>query len=348
MCVGDLSRRAPVTLADVAATTGVSVKTVSLAMSGHPSVSEDTTRRILEAALRMGYVTSRRGRKVLGVIAPHIGHRVYADIIGGIDALASAYGYMSIVAESGGDPHVESRFIDEFGHRRIDGLILISPRLSPIEIEKISRPSRPVVTVNLPAANTPFTFGSVEINNRQGAFQGTKYLVDRGHHAIAYLAGRLPSSSDQQRRAGYLEAIEGGGHLVVELGDYTSVRFPTYQDGYDQCVELLSRSKEVDGILAYNDVVAIGALSALSDRGRDVPGDISLVSFDNLLIGQFVRPQLTSVGVQRDAIAWQAIQTLFSMTTVENGRLGANELHRMLQPMVIERESVRDRRFTAA
>jgi LacI family transcriptional regulator len=309
-----------VTLADIALAAKVSIKTVSLALRGDQSVSRETSGRVLEHAFRLGYVSRGTKRQVLGVVVPYIGHRVYGDLFGFLRREAASYEFTTLLVEGMGNPATEKSLIGELRWRGVDGIVLIAPRLSVEDIDLESRLHQPIVTIGMPPPPSDAVhFARMEIDHEAGGRLATRHLLDHGRSRIAYLAGRLPSASDQGRRLGYRTALNSDGiavddRLIVELERHNVQPWPDYELGYEQCAQLLSRGVKMDAILAYSDAIAIGALRALRDRtALGVPEDLSMVGFDGLAIGQYMVPRLTSVGIPWYRVALAALEALIEL-----------------------------------
>lgn len=354
--------RSRVTLADIAATASVSVKTVSLALRSDPSVARSTAARVQQAAARLGYVSRGAKRRVIGVVVPYIGHRVYSELFGLLRGEASAYEFTTLLAEGTGDPAVEKGLLAELRWRGVDGIILLAPRLSAEELDLESRFHQPIVTIGMPPPNQEVLhgpavdarsvgrtskFARVEIDHQAGGELAVRHLLEHGRSRIAYLAGRVPSASDQGRRRGYQSALATAGievdaRLIVELERHTVQPWPDYDLGYEQCVRLLSRGVQFDAILAYSDAIAIGAMRALHERSSfEVPADVSMIGFDGLAVDQYLTPKLTSVGVPWYRVALAALEALIDLMDAHDADLPA--VHRFA-PELIEGESVVDRR----
>jgi LacI family transcriptional regulator, galactose operon repressor len=309
-----------VTLERVAGVAGVSVKTASLALRGDASVARATTIRVRAAAAELGYVSRGTRRQVIGVIVPYIGHRVYSDLFGYLRREASSYEFTTLLAEGMGEPATEKSLLAELRWRGVDGVVLVAPRLSAEELDVASRFQQPIVTIGMPPPHQPETsFARIEINHVAGGRLATEHLLESGRKRIAYLAGRVPSASDQGRRSGYRMALEQAGlrldeRLIVELERHVVQPWPDYELGLEQCVRLLSRNVDFDAILAYSDAIAIGALRALHERTPlQVPRDVSIVGFDGLAVGQYMVPKLTSVGVPWYRVALAALEAVIGL-----------------------------------
>jgi DNA-binding LacI/PurR family transcriptional regulator len=342
-----MCERPRVTLAAIAAAARVSTKTVSLALRGDASVARETSARIQELAVRLGYVSRGTRRQVIGVVVPYIGHRVYSDLFGFLRRESASYELTALLAEGLGDPSTEKSLLAELRWRGADGVILIAPRLSVEDIDRESRLHQPIVTIGMPppAAND-LGFARIEIDHHAGGRLAGEHLLAHGHRRIAYLAGRVPSASDHGRRSGFAAALQAAGvafdpRLVVELERHTVQPWPDYDLGYEQGVRLATSRVAFDAVLAYSDAIAIGARRALHDvRQWEVPHDVSMVGFDALRVGQFMLPKLTSVGFAWYRVALAALESLIAL--MDSSREGPVEAMRFA-PELIPGESVRSR-----
>lgn len=333
-----------ITLQRVAAAASVSVKTASLALRGDASVARATTMRVREAAAELGYVSRGTRRQVIGVIVPYIGHRVYADLFGYLRREASAYEFTTFLAEGMGEPATEKSLLAELRWRGVDGVVLVAPRLSAEELDLASRFHQPIVTIGMPPPQQAETaFARIELNHVAGGRLATEHLLESGRTRIAYLAGRVPSASDQGRRTGYRMGLDHAGHtvderLIVELERHVVQPWPDYELGYEQCVRLLNRHVAFDAILAYSDAIAIGALRALHERTPlQVPQSVSIIGFDGLAVGQYMVPKLTSVGVPWYRVALAALEAVISL--MHDYRTQAAPVERF-EPQLVPGESV--------
>jgi LacI family transcriptional regulator, galactose operon repressor len=200
------------------------------------------------------------------------------------------------------------------------------------------------VTIGMPPPNqTETAFARIEINHVAGGRLATEHLLESGRQRVAYLAGRLPSASDQGRRGGYSTALKQAGHkiderLLVELEQHVVQAWPDYDLGYELCVRLLSRHIEFDAILAYSDAIAIGALRALYERtSLQVPRDVSIIGFDALAVGQYMVPKLASVGVPWYRVALAALEAVISLMPENRPRAAPVQ---QFEPELILGESV--------
>lgn len=338
--------RKEVTLAQVATAAHVSIKTASLALRRHPTVTREVAQSVASAAKALGYRPKTGRRPVLGIVAPQTSHIAYGELISFIRGLASSYDVLTLIAETGGDVRMERRAVEEFTRSGVDGMILIGPRMPAVEIEDLSVRGQSIVTVNFPVGReSEYTFSSIEVDNRLGALQAVEFLATRGRERIAYVAGRPPSTSERHRREGYLAGLEalgpGARPLIVEMEVEAGMASPTLRSGYEQCRRLMAeyRAEGVNAVICYNDVVAIGALRALREEHVKVPDDVAVIGFDNISLGQYSAPSLTTVGVQWEQIVSLIVDRLHAASFRDVGAGLLPQGHRVLEPRLIERES---------
>jgi len=330
----------------------LSAKTVNLALNNRAGVSIETANRVREEARRIGYTGRRRKvalRRAVGIIVPHIGQAANGELLQLLRQLAAAHDFVPFVGESGGRPDEEAGLIEEFIAGGANGFFLISPRIHNERINEFVRRKIPVVTINRAIIGkkdeNECIFGSVELHGGDGAIQAAEYLVACGCKRIAYLAGPMPSHSEQQRRYGYKTALESceiqfDEHLVVEIEMPRTPPWASLEAGYKQCQTLIARGVKFDSILAFNDEVAIGAMAALNECGKEIPKDVCIIGCDNIRMGRFVSPKLTTIGIQREKTAWSAMEILWEMWDEEEGVSPGRKI--ALRPSIIRRESCRE------
>jgi DNA-binding LacI/PurR family transcriptional regulator len=299
---------------------------------------------VRDAAARLGYVARGARRQVIGVIVPYVGHRVYSELFAHLRREAAGYDFTTLLVEGLGDPSTEKSLLSELRWRGVDGVVMVAPRSAPGDLEVESTVHQPIVTIGMATPTEPRTaFARIEIDQVAGGRLAAEHLLSAGRTRIAYLAGRVPSASDQGRRTGYRAALEEANirldeRLVVELERHTVQPWPDYELGYDQCSRLLDRRVPFDAILAYSDAIAIGALRALHERTHlRVPADVSLVGFDALAVGQYLVPKLTSVGVPWYRVALTALDVLIDMMS---GPRAVRPVHRFEPELVLGESAV--------
>jgi LacI family transcriptional regulator len=295
----------PATIADVAARAGVSPATVSRVMNGTRAVDEEMADRVRSAALELDYSPSPLARSlVLGrtntvaVVVPDLGNPTFHGVLRGLSHAASRNGFHVLVADSAesvGDELV----LAEQTRRRCDGLVLVAPRMAEVDLDRLLRTLQPVVVVNRePAARsgTPV----VTADYRFGLSGLLDLLYADGHRSLMFLAGAPQSASNARRLAALDAFLSAHPDLAVEIRA-CGVNF---SDGYDAAGAIAASG--VTGVLAFNDLVAMGLISALTEAGIAVPGRVSVVGFDDIPFARYVTPPLTTAAVPVAELGEQA------------------------------------------
>jgi DNA-binding LacI/PurR family transcriptional regulator len=304
-----LSPRRP-TIIDVALRAGVSKSMVSLVMRGVHAVSDEKRRVVLEAAAELGYrpnavarsLVSRR-TNLVGVLLSDLRNPFFTDVIDGIEAESEARGYKTIICTASRLASVERRALDTLLELRVDGVILASPMLDTGTITSTSE-EVPVVLVARHLAGEPID--SVSNDDPAGAGLVVEHLAALGHRRIAHVDGACGAGADE-RRAGYEHAMRAlglGDQVRAVTGGYT-------EDGGRAGVQALLESDEPPtAIFVANDLAALGALSALSERGIRVPQDVSIVGYDNISLASVRYINLTTVDQPRPDMGRSAVSLI--------------------------------------
>lgn len=309
-----------VTINDVARRAGVSISTVSHALSGARPISEPTKRRIMEAIAELGYrpnklatsLVSRRS-ETIAVVASRLEAFGPVRSVIGIEQQAGDLGYQLLLnlLHVPDDPN-PSLVLDDLVARRVDGIIWAASEIG--ENRAWVCPERlkhlpPIVFLGKPREGVT----TVSVDNAEGARLVTQHLIDQGRRKIGVIAGPLNFRAASERYSGWEETLIRAGleadPLRVVEGDWTAA------GGARAARTLLAQAPDIDAIFAHNDQMALGALSALAESGRRVPDDIALVGFDNTPESEFFQPPLTTVAT--------------NMTEV--GRTAVLELHRLIE-----------------
>ncbi|SFI51360.1 transcriptional regulator, LacI family [Streptosporangium canum] len=319
------------TIRDVAQASGVHVSTVSRTFSAPHLVNAETRTRVLAVAENLGYRPNRAARALttgrthnLGLIVADISNPFFPPLIKAAQAHARARDYHVFVADTDEDPQVEEELIQTLT-KQVDGVLLCSPRLSNRAIERL-RADVPFVVVNRRVKGMP----TILMDVGQGARLAIEHLTRLGHRRIALLSGPGGSwTSGEMREAA---AAMDGVDLVI-LGPNA----PTEQGGLAVAAEVIASG--ATGVLAYNDLVAIGLIEGLYERGVRVPGDVSVVGVDDIVSGRLNRPKLTTVAMPTAAAGRMAVDLL--LQSVDDG---ATPTLITLETGLVVRESTAERR----
>jgi DNA-binding LacI/PurR family transcriptional regulator len=303
-------------MVDVARLAGVSHQTVSRVLNDHPNVSPKTRAGVLAAIRDLGYRPNAAARTLvtgrtnaLGVISFDTTLFGPASMLYGIERAAHP-GYSVAIASLpsfGRRSLLEA--VERFLGQAAEGIIVIAPETTAVAALSGLATDIPLVAVGC-GTNAPLP--SVTIDNVGGAARATRHLLDLGHETVHHVAGPDSWLDAQQRVDGWRETLRAAGAAEPELmrGDWSA------RSGYE-IGHRLSRMPEVTAVLCANDPMALGLLRAFAEGGRQVPGDVSVVGFDDVPEAAFFLPPLTTVRQNFGELGRRAVQLLMELISGE-------------------------------
>jgi LacI family transcriptional regulator len=292
--------RTTVTLRDVAAMAEVHTATASRALNPQtrPLVNEETARRVLEAAERLGYRPNpiARGLKTnrsytIGVVVPDLRNPIFPPIARGIEDRLEIAGYTSLLANTDNDPDRERLSFDALRARQVDGFITATARRQHPLLHDLAETGIPLVLVNRSTDGDELPYAVPD--DRLGMRQAVEHLAGLGHRRIAHFAVRSVSTGER-RYEGFLAAardlgVEVDPHLLRHANAYSEA------EGARCCRELLASGHPFTAVVAGNDLMALGCIDALREHGLDCPGDVSVVGVNDMDWSDRFSPPLTTV-----------------------------------------------------
>jgi LacI family transcriptional regulator len=328
------------TIKQIADATGVHPSTVSRALDPKKRhlVAEDVAKRIAAQAEALGYQPNRLaanlrlGRSdLIGVLLPDIANPVFAPILGGIAEALSAEGYSPIVADAGNASLQQISFVETLLSQRVDGLILATVSQDDELVGFCIRRGLPVILVNRSEARDRVS--SVVSDDDMGMRLAVDHVVGLGHRRIAHVAGPLSTSTGALRRDGFERAMarHGLSGVVREAAGYTR------EAGAQAAARLLAATRDMTAIVAANDLLALGVLDALKERGLRCPQDISLVGHNDMPLMDVTSPPLTTVRIEHREMGRIAARML--VDTIRNRSAAVR--HDVLRPELVVRGSTR-------
>lgn len=314
------------TMDDVASRAGVSRSLVSLVMRGASNVSELRRSAVLRAAQELGYRPNAMARSLasrhpdtIGVMLSDLHNPYFAELADSIEAAARASGLRIIINTGGRRVDVERQALEHLLEFRTAGLILVGPVIPAPAIEAAAR-GTPIVLVTRRTRSAGVD--SVMIDEAAAGRLVVDHLAGLGHERIAHIDGG-PGAAAAQRRRGYEEAMARAGladHVRVVAGEYTE------QAGEDGADVLLADETRPTAVYGANDLVAAGVLARLERAGVAVPGEVSVVGYDNTALAQLGRLSLTSVDQPRAEMGRLAVACLLERAGGERRRAVRHEL----------------------
>ena len=302
-------------LADVAKNAGVSVTTVSRVLNGDEKVKTSTRTRVQRVIEELKYFPNLHARslaggqdKTLGVVVSNLDNPFFLDVYRRFETLAHSNGFETIVAASHYDPVRLRASLRLMIGRRVAGIAAIVSEMQPELVLELESAGIPVVCYDLERAGKRVT--NIRSDYKRGMRQLVEYLHSLGHRRMAFIAYPIPLGPTEDRRRTFLEttmehAVESHVFCLSSEG---------LLGGRESACELVNSGFDPTAIICVNDVTAIGVLKELHERGIKVPQQISVAGFDNIQLGQFTIPSLTTVNVPRERIAELAFAALAPRT----------------------------------
>ena len=311
-----------VTLKDVAEAVGYSVNTVSRALREKEDISKETRERIQKIALELGYVNNalasslRLGyTKTIAVILGDISNPLFAIIMKEVEVHAAGSGYTSFLLNTNEDTETEYKAIQTAINKNVDGIILCPTQKSEDNITFLKNSGIPFVLIGRHFETIPTDY--VGSNDELGGYQATKYLIEQGHRNILMLNGPLYISSAAERLTGYCRALkEFGIPIRKELICETSV---TSGKNKEFLQKLDNSGVDYSAIFAFSDLLAWEAWAYLTESGKKVPEDCSLIGFDHIHSRLPLPFRLTTIDSQKKQMSVAAVELLLERINSESG-----------------------------
>ncbi|MDF2963046.1 MAG: LacI family transcriptional regulator [Paenibacillus sp.] len=340
----------PVTIHDIAEMVNASAATVSrvLSNSSYP-VSPEMSRKIKAAAKALNYTPNMLGRQLkknnsmtLGVIIPSITNPFYADVVLGIEEIARKHGYHVLLCNSHQNPRLEAEYLQTLLEKQVKGIILSSISKQKDLLYPYLAKGVKVIAMDQSIDN-PDVY-QIGFDYRKGAYLACHYLIEQGHTKIAFVTAALNRPSRLSLFQGYRDALREAGLPLLNAWVQESEASEDksygsafeFTNGKRLARKLLQMTERPTALLACNDLTAAGVINELGENGVDVPGQISVIGFDNIELSQMLTPTLTTVDLPKYEMGRFACKTL--MDLLDGTAVQAKEI--VLEPELIVRKSV--------
>lgn len=305
------------TLKDVAQLAGVSAATVSYALSGKRTISDETKSRIMDAISQLDYVPdlnarglSMRDSKLIGVVVPQTepGDRLmfqnsfYSEVLGSIEYYARQQGYHILISAT----DANESYLTLAKKRNLDGIIVIG--MYPNDFyQQMKKTQIPIVLID--SYCNDHYYHNIRIDDAYGTYLATRYMLENGHEHIAFFAGQLKENGVMTKRLlGYQQALNE--FSIPYRKEYVFEGQIDYVSGIELARELMKSGLPATGIVAAADILAIGAIKGFFENGKNVPADYSIIGFDDVEISQFLTPGLTTIRQQISLKGQKAVELL--------------------------------------
>jgi DNA-binding LacI/PurR family transcriptional regulator len=299
---------------EVAARARVSTATVSRVINGSPLVRPRTAERVWEVIRRLGYYPDTQARalvsgktRMFGLIISDITNPFFPELVKSFEFAATLRGYEVIVANTDYNSERMAMCVRRMIERKVDGVAILTSEIDRHLLTELSRRRQPIVFFGVGAVKS--LISDINVDYEHGIRQAVRHLVELGHKRVGFISGPLELRSARTRREAFLKCIRSCGipvepRLIFE-GNHK------IDGGQAAMKQLLSSLPQPTAVLTSNDLTAIGALQAIASAGLSVPGDISVIGFDDIELSRFTRPPLTTIRLSRDEIGRKAFDALY-------------------------------------
>ena len=331
-----------VTIKDIARMAGVSVTTVSRAINNAPEISPETRERILELCHKEGYRTNLLARSlissrsnVIGVILPDISSPFHAALALHIETFAAQLGYQVMLCSGRPGNKDINELFDFLISQRVDGILLASSSNGAPTLLEQYQSAVPIVLLGAfipPNAST--RINSVSTDNYAGGQMAARYLHSLGHRNVVYLGARRHSDTHLLRHRGFQDAASELGMDVSTV--WNCENRSTTESGYQLARDIFLKPFPQTAVFAASDLTALGAMQAADELGISIPGQLSLMGFDNIDYTALPKVRLTTISQRTDALAGSSVRLL--MELIQQGD-GMEFTQRLLTPVLVQRDT---------
>lgn len=327
------------TIKDIARKAGVAPSVVSRALNNKYGVKDSTKDLILKLAQEMNYYPNTAARSLvtrktetIGIMMADISEPYYSQLIRGMEYIANQTGYTLLFSNSYESLEHNRVLQKMINAQRVDGIIIVGSNIQEKNF------SLALLEQEIPFVLVERNFSDPRVNciwvdNVEGAYQATKYLVEKGHRKIAHITGNLYFQVALDRLDGYKKALQEGridySEELVVSGNFV------WQSGYETMKDILRHHPQCTAVFVASDTMAYGALQAITETGLTVPDDIAIIGFDDLEFSSLTNPPLTTIRQPRYEIGQKAMELLTDILRGEQ----QNGVKISLKPEVIIRRS---------
>jgi LacI family transcriptional regulator len=298
---------------DVAKKAGVSIATVSRVLNDSPLVTESARRKVLRAVKALNYQPNRAAQRlragrshVIGLIISDIQNPFFTSIVRGIEDVAHQHGYSLVLCNSDEDPEKEKLYINVMRSEEVAGVILASASEAKPQVDDLITYNIPVVAIDRQVDDRQID--SVMATNIEGARAAVTHLLDLGHRCVGFIGLPLTHTPGKERYEGYQQALRADQLPMSQ--DFVRISDAKQQGGYESTRDLLTQQPCVTALFVANNLMTLGALEAIRERGLKIPDDISIVGFDDMPWANLLQPPLTAIAQPTYELGQRAAELL--------------------------------------
>jgi LacI family transcriptional regulator len=328
------------TIYQVSELAGVSLATVSRVMNGNTRVSEAKRAKVLEAMKELNYRPNSIAQSLasnctnsVGLLVSELYGPFFGEMMSGVERELRAAGKHVIVAAGHSDEASEKDAIEFLVSRKCDALILHVDAVSDQYLLELNQSGTPVVVINRSVPG--LMENCICLNNELGGYLATRTMLEMGHRQIAYVSGPMWKTDVRDRLAGHRRALQEFGCAMPESlfieGDFHE------EGGVQAMQQLLQQPESFTAVVCANDEMACGVMNCARDNNLDVPGDISVMGFDNVIMSRYTFPHLTTIDFPSGEMGSMAANWVRHHIYQDKKK----PLHNLFEPTVVMRDSVR-------
>ena len=328
------------TIKDVAKMAGVSTTTVSHVINKTRFVAEDTEKLVLQAIKDLNYSPSAVARslkinttKSIGMIVTTSETPYFAEIIHAVEEHCYRQGYSLFLCNTQNNAEKIRNHLDMLAQKRVDGILVMCSEYLPDSLNILTNfETIPMVVMDWgPNVDTDI----IQDNSFNGGYLATQHLIENGHKHIGSIAGELSKTTAKTRYEGFVHAMQEA-RLTINP-NWVMEGFFEPEDGYECMNKILRQDTLPTAVFCCNDVMALGAISAIGEKGLRVPDDISIIGYDNIHASRFYAPPLTTIHQSKSRLGVQAVNLLFERINHKSEQRETIEIH----PELVVRKSVK-------
>ena len=318
---------------EVAKRAGVSISTVSRVVNGKASVDKKLAKRVWQAIEELGYVPNQQARALvsgrshtLGLLISEITNPFFPELIQSFEDTAGEHGFEVMVGSTNYNCDRAKVFVTRLAQRRVEGVAVMTFRAEPALLAPLIAQNIPLVSIDT-KIDAPRSM-VIEVDYAQGITQAVQHLAVLGHRKIAYAGGPMPHLTNLRRKEAFLEATRSIGLKVKKSQIFEGAH--TFEGGTQAAQQVLTIEDRPTAIICSNDIMAVGVMRVLARQKISVPGEMSVVGFDDIHLAEFANPPLTTVRMSREELArcaFSALQRLIDSDADANhppSRLGTS------------------------
>ena len=290
-----------ITLKEIAFQLGISITTVSKALKDYPDVSPQTRNAVKKLAQELHYTPNSfavnlrtKESKTIGLIVPELVHHFLSNVVNKIIKEAEKNGYLVIILQSNESLALEKKQVELLINKRVDGIIMSLSNDSNNDDHIKGICARNIPFVMFDKISKLSTCSKVVINDQKAAFNAVQHLIDMGCKKIAHIRGPANPQNSVDRFIGFKKALEKNNIVFDPFLVYTCENV-SFEEGKHFAEQIINDHKDIDGIFAITDLVAVGVLAYLNEKEIKIPAQIAVIGFSNWFMSQVLSPKLSTV-----------------------------------------------------